>query len=173
MADRKPIEISNPVKWVLAIAIGSGLIAAYKKIAPVARIAVKNYPKKYRKFAVGFGKYKWYKQFVPSNLASDLKVCMTGATTSDPCLEYWKKILKLNQNEIRGLHNAWHRTIDNRLSLYDWIKAEDTSTPTQYKTKLEILKRFNMSGVGERNQILPPKEIYPFADYSDSIAADA
>ena len=161
----KSFEISQPIKWTIAAGLGFGLVALYKKMAPVPRMGVVINPNKIRKERVwhstGFDPYtiSWQGEFVlrdfnAKEAAAELRECMTGATTSFECQTEYDFLMLLNQTELRHLHNMWLKYVDKRKSLFDWINAEITTSNSEEQLKQRILQNLTIAGVGLRNALI-------------------
>lgn len=95
--------------------------------------------------------------FDPAQMANDLYLCMAGITSEYACANQYRKIIdKLTSNDLRCLHNEWLKLINPTESVYDWIKAEGTSSSIEQWEKAKVLEKFNLAGVGQRNMIQPP-----------------
>ncbi len=64
---------------------------------------------------------------------------------TDPREKAWAKLLSLNNNQLRLLHNKWIDTSSEGSSFYDWVNSEWSSS--NIKTKL--IARLNTAGVGK------------------------
>lgn len=153
---KKGFKIEHPVKWVIAGIVTITAITIYKNRAPVPRIRVLNKPKYYRSFPLTFFGETTYVPFEPLIVATSLHKCMSGLSPEYECEQLHKLLLYLNQNELRGLHNAWLKIIDNRLSVYDWMGREWAATDFEVEMTNRVMQNLEISGVGLRNAIKSP-----------------
>ena len=110
--ENRRFEIKRPIRLALGIGVTVGLIAAFKKLAPVPRNPVLASAKKFRLeryfHSTGYNPYtlSWegeyiLKTFNPVTFAADLRQCMTGTGTGFACKTDYTFMSQLNQNEIR------------------------------------------------------------------------
>ncbi|MFT5821221.1 MAG: hypothetical protein ACI8ZM_002470 [Crocinitomix sp.] len=76
-------------------------------------------------------------------VAAIFSMVATGGET-DPRVRVWKELLKLNQDQLRFLHNYWIENSAEGDSFYDWVDGEWSSS----ETKAELLAKLSSSGVG-------------------------
>lgn len=66
-------------------------------------------------------------------------------TYTDPRTKAWNKVLKLNKEQLRLLHNKWIETSAEGSSFFDWVNGEWGDSDIQK----QILSKLNIAGVGE------------------------
>jgi len=66
-------------------------------------------------------------------------------TDTDPRTKAWNKVLKLNKEQLRLLHNKWIETSAEGSSFFDWVNGEWGDSDIQK----QILSKLNIAGVGE------------------------
>jgi len=168
----KGAKAPAPIKYVGAGLLLLGGYAIYKKFAPTQRIQVVTSKKSQSKvpklvrvcdFDPGniWNEECWETQQVPfdeGKVVAKIKYLLTGAVTTDVYnIEAYEMLMPFTLNDLRIIHNAWLKKIDNRESLYDWIYAEWSNAGKEKNLQYAVLEKLNRAGVGSRNQLKLPK----------------
>lgn len=101
--------------------------------------------------------------YTPADLvkfSAQLYECMSGITAFDVCSTLWRILGQdLSLNDLRGLHNAWHDNIDNKISLFKWIEAESSMSSAEAAYRQLALQKLTQAGVGPKIKLLPPRGV--------------
>lgn len=160
-------DIDHPIKIVVAGAVIGGIWYAYNKYVPRRKVKFN------KNDLTEFTSYAWYDvneenpihwTFDPADTATWLHSTMKGGGFFNK--EAFKFISRLQPNDLRALHNKWLSLIDKDESIYDWINQEWNFTGEGAAYMIEMLKRLNLSGVGERNVLIAPTPAQHFTVYN-------
>lgn len=157
MATKRKFKVPD-VKTMVSLGVGAGMLIVLWKIfgedkPRKLRVHMKNVRdgegvdreagKAYATNDLPFGGVKGEKWF-PADLAGGLFKCMEGISLLFTCSEWWEEITRLNDDEVRYLHNYWLQNIDPKIGIYDWVAGEAKDL---YGIKQEALLRMTEAGL--------------------------
>jgi hypothetical protein len=170
---KRPIVLARrkkaPIRTVIALIVAGGAYLAYKEVQqlfnPRTPVAYSKQLLSTYKFPKPITSYPFYEMVElkvnPKWLAIQMGNAMTGITQEDTMTPYNKLIVqKLTYNDVRAIHNAFLKYVDQGQSLYDWIGSEWASAGKEEFWRDKALLKLDKAGVGKTNVLkIPVKDM--------------